>query len=166
MQKRIAAVVCLTALGCGTTEMTGPAVPGLAAKPVIDIQVSVKHLHPIGPYAVLLRGLGYVHEPHPDDACCPFFHRPARWPHTHHLHVVELGGDEERRTLAFRDYLRAHRELAREYEELKRRLAPHYNAHDASARRAYAGAKTGFIARVTEEALAAGYQEGVTDRAT
>src|SRR5262245_33351793 len=67
-------------------------VPGLAAKPVIDIQVSVQHLQPLARYAVLLAELGYIHVPHPDDAFAPFFHRPARWPHTHHIHVVAAGG--------------------------------------------------------------------------
>src|SRR6058998_2972168 len=83
-------------------------VPGLAAKPVIDIQVSVAELHPIDAYAPALASLGYVHVPHADDDRCPFFHRPAEWPHTHHVHVVAAGGAEEQQTLAFRDYLRSH----------------------------------------------------------
>ena len=78
------------------------AVPGLAAKPVIDIQVSVARLQPLDRYAPALQRLGYVHLPHADDAFAPFFHRPAGWPHTHHVHVVEAGSAEERRTLAFR----------------------------------------------------------------
>src|SRR6266851_4072227 len=106
------------------------AVPGLAAKPVIDIQISVARLHPIGAYAPALARLGYVHAPHADDAVCPFFHRPAEWPHTHHVHVVEAGSEEERRTLAFRDYLRAHADVAREYEALKRQIAHEYTGDD------------------------------------
>jgi hypothetical protein len=90
--------------------------------------------------------------PHPDDAFCPFFHRPAEWPYTHHVHVVEAGGDEERRTLAFRDYLRTHDDVAREYEALKHRLAPHHAATDFASRQAYADAKGPFIAAV-ERAL-------------
>ena len=132
-------------------------VPGLAAKPIIDIQISVKRLHPIQAYAAGLAQLGYLHEPHPDDTFCPFFHRPAAWPHTHHVHVVEAGGGEERRTLAFRDYLREHSDEAREYEDLKRRLAPQYDATDPSSRQRYADAKTVFITRVIERALDAGY---------
>jgi len=89
------------------------AVPGLAAKPIIDVQISVERLHSIEACAADLARLGYLHVPHPDDAVCPFFHRPDTWPHTYHVHVVEAGGDEERRTLAFRDYLRAHGEAAR-----------------------------------------------------
>jgi GrpB-like predicted nucleotidyltransferase (UPF0157 family) len=80
-------------------------IPGLAAKPIIDIQVSVESLQPIGTYREPLRSIGYVHVPHEDDSFCPFFHRPSNWPHTHHVHVVKAGGYEERRTLAFRDYI-------------------------------------------------------------
>src|SRR5262245_44536409 len=57
------------------------AVPGLAAKPVIDIQISVRTLEPIDTYRVPLQTLGYHHVPHADDAFCPFFHRPEVWPH-------------------------------------------------------------------------------------
>jgi GrpB-like predicted nucleotidyltransferase (UPF0157 family) len=129
------------------------AVPGLAAKPIIDIQISVARLDAIATYAERLAPIGYVHLPHEDDAVCPFFHRPAQWPHTHHVHVVEAGGDEERRTLAFRDYLREHEPVAREYETLKRALAGALGEHDASSREAYANAKGDFIARVVSLAL-------------
>lgn len=132
-------------------------VPGLAAKPVIDIQISVAQLHPIAAYGSLLEELGYVHLPHPDDAFCPFFHRPRDWPHTHHVHVVLSGGDEERRTLAFRDYLRDDDSLAREYEALKLGLAPRFSAAEHSSRQAYADAKGEFIDHVTRLALARGY---------
>jgi GrpB-like predicted nucleotidyltransferase (UPF0157 family) len=71
--------------------------------------------------------------------------------------VVEAGGDEERRTLAFRDFLREHRDVAREYGALKRQLAVLCNAADPLSREAYANAKTEFIDRVVGRALAAGY---------
>src|SRR6516164_9327449 len=132
------------------------AVPGLAAKPVIDIQISVAALGHLEPYSVRLAQLGYVHVPHPDDAFCPFFHRPAAWPHTHHVHLVRSGGTEERRTLAFRDYLREHPEVARAYERLKRELASRYGATTFDSRQAYADAKTEFVTRIIETALAEG----------
>ena len=137
------------------------AVPGLAAKPVIDIQIAVGQLHPIEAYSPRLAQLGYQHVPHSDDAFCPFFHRPSDWPHTHHVHVVRAGGEEERRTLAFRDYLRAHSSVAREYEDLKRRLAPDYDAAEFSSRQAYADAKGEFINRMIQLALAEGYPRGL-----
>jgi len=137
------------------------AVPGLAAKPIIDIQMSVKQLHAISRYAEPLATLGYLHVPHVDDAFCPFFHRPSEWPHTHHVHVVEAGGEEERRTLAFRDYLREHSDVAREYAALKRRFAAFTDATRADSREAYANAKSGFIERVVQFALTAGYPHGL-----
>jgi GrpB-like predicted nucleotidyltransferase (UPF0157 family) len=152
---RLAAALGAVARRIDHNGSTG--VPGLDAKPIIDIQVSVDALQPIQRYADPLAALGYVHLPHEDDAVCPFFHRPAAWPHTHHIHVVQLGSAEERRTLAFRDYLREHSEAAREYADLKRRLAPRYDAADPAAREAYAQAKTAFVQRVVEAALAAGY---------
>ncbi len=121
------------------------AVPGLAAKPVIDIQISVARLQPLRAYAEPLRRAGYTHRAHPDDSFCPFFHRPARWPHSHPVHVVEAGGAEEQRTLAFRDALRADARLVADYAALKRRLAPRYAADDPDARDAYADAKGEFI---------------------
>jgi GrpB-like predicted nucleotidyltransferase (UPF0157 family) len=136
-------------------------VPGLSAKPIIDIQVSVIRLQPMATYAAGLERLGYIHRPHPDDSFCPFFHRPASWPHTHHIHVVERGGAEERKTLAFRDYLREHPEAAREYEDLKIRLAAELRATGPSAPSAYAEAKTGFVTGLTERALAEGHPRGL-----
>ena len=91
--------------------------------------------------------------PHSDDAFCPFFHRPGEWPHTHHVHVVQCGGEEERRTLAFRDFLREHSEVAQEYATLKKQLATVTDATDASAREAYANGKSEFIQRVLQIAL-------------
>jgi GrpB-like predicted nucleotidyltransferase (UPF0157 family) len=132
-------------------------VPGLAAKPIIDIQISVRSLQPMAAYAAPLEQLGYVHVPHPDDSFCPFFHRPAAWPHTHHVHIVQAGGAEESRTLAFRDYLREHPVAARQYEELKRALAPRHFAAEFSSRQAYADAKASFVSSITERAVAEGY---------
>jgi GrpB-like predicted nucleotidyltransferase (UPF0157 family) len=143
---RIAAALGAAALRIEHNGST--AVPGLDAKPIIDIQVSVAQLQPMEPYATPLAALGYVHVPHADDASCPFFHRPAVWPHTHHVHVVEAGGDEERRTLAFRDYLRNHPDAAREYAALKMRLAREFSGEDFASREGYAAAKGAFVARI------------------
>jgi GrpB-like predicted nucleotidyltransferase (UPF0157 family) len=133
------------------------AVPGLSAKPIIDIQVSVANLQPLVAYSAPLEAIGYVHVTHPDDSFCPFFHRPVRWPHTHHIHVVERGGREERRTLAFRDYLQEYGDVAREYEALKRSLAAQSMAADLESRERYAEAKTSFVERIVTLAIAQGY---------
>ncbi len=132
-------------------------IPGLGAKPIIDIQVSVAALQPVAAYGERLEAIGYLHVPHPDDAFAPFFHQPAHWPHSHHIHVVQAGGAEERRTLAFRDYLRDHAAVAREYEQLKQSLARQLGAMTHESREAYARAKTEFIERVVAIALRSGY---------
>jgi len=132
------------------------AVAGLAAKPIIDIQVSVASLQPLDAFIAALASLGYVHVPHADDVRCPFFHRPAKWPHTHHVHLVVTGGEEEARTLAFRNYLRSHPDVAEEYELLKRRLARDTDGGSFTGREAYAAAKTEFVERITRLALQRG----------
>ena len=133
------------------------AVPGLAAKPVIDIQVSVRSLDPLSEWASLLSPLGFHHLPSPDDGSYPFFHRPAIWPHDTHLHLCGENSPEERWNLAFRDYLRAHPQVRDAYEVEKRRLAALHDADDPAAREAYADAKSGFIDEVVRRALNEGY---------
>ncbi|HET6197494.1 MAG TPA: GrpB family protein, partial [Acetobacteraceae bacterium] len=152
----------LAALAVRIDHHGSTAVPGLAAKPVIDIQVSVAALQPLEVLVGRLAPLGYIHVPHADDQVCPFLHRPAEWPHTHHVHMVAAGGAEERRTLAFRDYLRAEPDVAREYAELKRRLAARHDGTSFESREAYAAAKTEFVTRITAAALAAGYPRAVS----
>jgi GrpB-like predicted nucleotidyltransferase (UPF0157 family) len=144
-------------LACRIDHNGSTAVPGLEAKPVIDIQVSVEQLQPLIVYAEPLSTLGYIHVPDTDDDRCPFFHRPREWPHTHHVHMVQLGGREERRTLAFRDFLREHSDVARDYVILKKRLAGLVDQADRSSREVYADAKSEFIDHVVEIALASGY---------
>ena len=124
------------------------AVPGLAAKPIIDIQISVVALDPLTPFIDALVPLGYVHVAHPDDERCPFLHRPSEWPHTHHLHFVRTGSGEEWATLAFRDYLRSHPDAAAEYGSLKRELATRHRGDTFASREAYAAAKSAFVAHV------------------
>ena len=132
-------------------------VPGLAAKPVIDIQLSVRGLHPLEPHLLPLVALGYTHVPHPDDASYPFLHRPADWPHSHHIHLCEAGGREERRTLAFRDFLRDHPGEAAAYADEKARLAGGFGSGSFESRNAYAEAKSAFIEPIIQRALALGY---------
>jgi GrpB-like predicted nucleotidyltransferase (UPF0157 family) len=133
------------------------AVPGLAAKPVIDMQISVAALHPLDPYLGPLSELGYTHVPHPDDATYPFLHRPLTWPHSHHIHLCESGGNEERRHLALRDYLRDHPAEAAAYAAEKRRLARQFSSSSFECRNSYAEAKSAFIGPLLRRALGLGY---------
>jgi GrpB-like predicted nucleotidyltransferase (UPF0157 family) len=132
----------------GSTSM-----PGLAAKPVIDIQISVASLEPTMEYSELLAPLGYCHVVVGEfDRVYPFFQKPATWPSTHHVHLCQAGGEQERRHLAFRDYLRSHPDIAQEYVDLKRRLAAMHDGAGASRER-YSLAKTEFVESVLEKAL-------------
>ena len=125
------------------------AVPGLAAKPIIDLQMSVISLRPVQRYADPLKRLGYLFFPDPELPRYPFFARPADRPRTHHLHVCEGESTEEFRHLMVRDFLRAHPDEAREYEALKRRLA----AEHPEDRLAYIEGKDTFMAALEQRAL-------------
>jgi len=75
--------------------------------------------------------------------------------------ISSVLGHEERRTLAFRDFLREHGDVAQEYVTLKKHLATLVNAEESSSREAYANAKSEFIDRVIQIALAAGLPRGL-----
>jgi GrpB-like predicted nucleotidyltransferase (UPF0157 family) len=129
-------------------------VSGLAAKPVIDIQISVATLAGLDLYIAPLASLGYRHVPFGDvDLVYPFFRKPAQWPSTHHIHLCVSGSDHEYRHLAFRDYLRTHPHVANEYVALKRRLAATYLGATEESREQYSLAKTEFVTDVLQRAL-------------
>ncbi len=133
-------------------------VPGLAAKPVIDIQVSVATLQSLGMYAEPLAQLGYTYIPlGPFDSVYPFFQKPVEWPCTHHIHLCVLGEEQERRHLAFRNYLRSHPAVAAEYLELKCNLAATHGGATFESRENYSLSKSEFVTAVLERALSAGY---------
>jgi GrpB-like predicted nucleotidyltransferase (UPF0157 family) len=130
------------------------AVPGLSAKPVIDIQISVVSLATLDPHLGLLASLGYVHVPLGDfDRVYPFFQKPASWPCTHHVHLCESGSEQEARHLAFRDHLRGHPETARQYLELKQSLAAQHHGATQESRESYSLAKTSFVEAVLQNAM-------------
>lgn len=107
------------------------AVPGLAAKPVIDIQISVAALEPIDPFRVPLEGLGYVYRADNPERTKRYFREPPGTPRTH-IHVRKLGTFSQQFPLLLRDYLRTHPTELPVYEELKRRLAAEH-PHDGAA---------------------------------
>ena len=99
------------------------AVPGLAAKPILDLLLSVAAIEPRQRYVQPLERLGYLFAPAPESPDFHFFARPPERPRTFHLHVCEAGSEHELRHVAVRDFLRAHDEEAARYEALKRRVA-------------------------------------------
>ena len=71
-------------------------VPGFAAKPIIDIDVSVRDIEPMESYLLPLESLGYLFVPFEDSPNLRFFGKPIERPRTHHVHVCEAGGYELR----------------------------------------------------------------------
>jgi len=127
-------------------------VPGLAAKPVIDIQVSVVSLTPRRPIVEALVELGFKHAIDPIDTEHEYFSRGYEpdSPLKIHIHVCEVGSVWERRHLAFRDYLRSHGDAAATYEALKRRLVDEH-PRDIYA---YTDGKSAFITEIETRAQA------------
>ena len=118
------------------------AVPGLAAKDVIDIQVSVASFLPEAAYRQPLESLGYTYRPD-DDPAHRFFKRDG--PDERRLvniHVCEVGSAWEERHLLFREYLRTNSEKAAEYQLLKVRLSSEHDDVES-----YTEAKSDFIAK-------------------
>jgi GrpB-like predicted nucleotidyltransferase (UPF0157 family) len=110
-------------------------VSGLAAKDVIDIQITTQELSDDLRKAIVK--LGYIHRPKITSDHCPatanpakkewqkWFFREAEGTRRVHIHVRLTGRLNQRYPLLFRDYLRAHPAMADSYAELKRRLATH-----------------------------------------
>ena len=127
------------------------AVPGLGAKPVIDIMVAIRHLALIEKCVQPLQTIGYEYLGEYGIPGRHYFRKPPGRPHsTHHLHVVERESDFWERHILFRDFLRAHPEEAQRYYQLKRELGAKF----ASDRDAYTEAKTSFIESVVNRARA------------
>jgi GrpB-like predicted nucleotidyltransferase (UPF0157 family) len=121
-------------------------VAGLAAKPVVDIQVSVAdpadeaaYVPPLEELGLQLRSRDDVHR---------FFRPVPERPRDVHLHVCAAGSDWERDHLLFRDYLRAHPEVRERYADVKRDAAKVW-ADDGWA---YTDAKSDVILDLLEKA--------------
>jgi len=111
----------LAPLAVQVDHVGSTSVPGLAAKPVIDLQVQVPDLADERAYLPALEGLGVVLRAR--GGSFRFLRPPAGVERDVHIHVCETGSDWAVEHLAFRDALRADTALADEYAQLKRRLA-------------------------------------------
>jgi GrpB-like predicted nucleotidyltransferase (UPF0157 family) len=116
------------------------AVPGLAAKPVVDMLAGVRDLAESRPCIDLLSADGWLWAPYREDVE-HWFCRPTPEDRTHHLHVVEHGGGEWNDMLDFRDALRSDALLRERYAALKQELATRHR----DDRNAYTEAKAAFI---------------------
>ena len=143
---RIAAAIGDAALAI--EHVGGTAVPGLPAKPVIDLMVGVEDIERAGPAVAGLINLGYEYVPEleselPDRR---YFRRGT--PESHHVHMVPVSSDYWAEHLLFRDYLRGHPQAAEEYGKLKRGLAGRFRLD----REAYRAGKVPFIDTVVAAA--------------
>jgi GrpB-like predicted nucleotidyltransferase (UPF0157 family) len=125
------------------------AVPGLVAKPVIDIQISVAAFEPLAAYRLPLERLGYVFRADNTERTKRYF-REAPGARRTHIHVRQAGSFGEQFALLFRDFLRTHPEVAAQYGELKTMLAHQYPG--VEERHAYTEAKDPFIWTVMAQA--------------
>jgi GrpB-like predicted nucleotidyltransferase (UPF0157 family) len=133
------------------------AVPGLAAKPVIDIQMSVPSLEPVDTFRVPLDRLGYIYRADNPERTKRYFREPPGQRRTH-IHVRQLGSFSEQFPLLFRDYLRSHPPQAAEYAVVKRRCAASFR-HD---RQGYVEAKDSYVWNVIRRADAWAQRTGWT----
>ncbi len=133
----------------GVHHVGSTAVPGLAAKPVIDILAGVESLDASRVSFERLGELEYHYAPYRSGEM-HWFCKPSPAHRTHHLHLVPTGSSRYRDELAFRDALRADEGLARSYERLKRALASEHR----DDREAYTEGKAPFVAGVLSRANA------------
>lgn len=133
----------------GVHHIGSTAIPGIAAKPIIDMMVGVRDLEearaafgPLGAHA-------YLPSPHRPHEAHHFSKPSLRLSEvTHALHLTEPGSSLWRERLAFRDTLRADPTLVAEYNTLKHRLAREHGGDIA----AYTEGKRTFVAGVLAEA--------------
>jgi GrpB-like predicted nucleotidyltransferase (UPF0157 family) len=135
----------------GLEHFGSTAIPGLAAKPIIDILVAVPSVSAARTrFPAKLRTIDYVFWSENPKTDRLFFVKgmpPYGEKRTHHVHVTEPAGEPWQR-LAFRDYLRDHPEEAARYEALKRKLATEFKTD----REAYTAAKSGYVEEMMRRA--------------
>lgn len=130
----------------GIEHIGSTAVVGLDAKPIVDIDVVIRHEDDLWEVATVLAELGYTHLGDLGVAGREAFRAPAGLPR-HHLYVCAAGSAALTAHLTLRDALRADPGLSAEYAALKRTLA----ARHRDDRDAYTEGKTAFITAVLRE---------------
>jgi GrpB-like predicted nucleotidyltransferase (UPF0157 family) len=139
------------------------AVPGLAAKPIIDMMPGVRSLDDTPPIIKMLEAIGWVYVPEYErptaiDEGMPFrryLRKDRNGVRAFHMHMVEHGSDFWRDHLLFRNYLRTSHEHRDGYARIKRAIAADFNANlrpDSDVNVGYTDRKTAFVESVKEEA--------------
>jgi GrpB-like predicted nucleotidyltransferase (UPF0157 family) len=124
------------------------AVPGLSAKPIIDIIASVGSFSNLDDISRKLQALGYEYMPERMFADRKFFPKGPRHNRTHHLNIVlKDSASQWQDILLFRNYLRGNSGARESYQLLKQTLGQQY----ANDRQAYTTAKAGFIQDILQK---------------
>ncbi len=132
-------------LAGGIHHIGSTAIPGLSAKPIIDMMAGVRDLAEARAAYEPLRALSYINTPHRPSIAHHFSKPSARIGETTHgLHLTEPASDLWRERLAFRDVLRNDAALASDYGNLKSRLAQEHQGDLDS----YTAGKRKFVSRV------------------
>jgi len=124
------------------------AIPGIYAKPILDIMVGLVDIADVRHCKAPLAALDYTYEGEQDISGWHFFRKKTGDMTTHHLHVVQWNGTYWLDHVLFQEYLFRHPEIAEAYKRLKITLARKH----ANDREAYTQDKTDFINKVTEMA--------------
>lgn len=122
-------------------------IPGMNAKPLIDIAVALPSLDTVNQFIPALVDAGYEHMPERITSDRAFFPKGPREQRTHHLSIIPAGTPEWKNHIGFRDYLRSHPEAVDEYNKLKAQLAEKF----ADDRYAYTAAKSDFILSIHDQ---------------
>lgn len=112
----------LTSVSCQIEHIGSTSVPGLKAKPLLDIAVGIKGCYPLENCIPILEAAGYTYRGR-DAEIGYFFVRGPEDKRTHYLHLVRLGDSNWERWLTFRNYLRANPDARQTYAAEKTRLA-------------------------------------------
>ncbi|EKK7719858.1 GrpB family protein [Cronobacter sakazakii] len=124
-------------------------VPGLAAKPVIDMLIEVSGLSALDGCNAVMQALGYTPRGEHGIPGRRYFIK-GHAVRTHHIHAFVAGNHHVTRHLAFRDYLRRHDDVMQEYAQIKLTAARDSGFQSD----VYSELKNEFIARVEQQALA------------
>jgi GrpB-like predicted nucleotidyltransferase (UPF0157 family) len=119
-------------------------IPGMLAKPIIDIAIAVSDFDEAKALIPMVESLGYEYK---GEFGIPHRHYFVKGdPRLFHIHLSEITSIEWQNTILFRDYIRQHLDLAEEYAQLKQQLAQQY----PQDREAYLNGKTAFVEKVLQ----------------
>lgn len=142
--KRVFGEQCLRIYHIGST-----AIPGMSAKPIIDIMVEVHDIDYVDSYNNAMAAIGYQAMGENGIPKRRFFQKGGD-ERTHHVHVFPAGSEHIARHIAFKEYMIAHPEKAKAYSRLKEALAKQFS-NDIQA---YMKGKEEFVREMEKKALA------------